>query len=462
MTRHRSNPLRISRLRPLVVGLAVAFGTDVSDGASVVGRDPPSTTLLVQNCDDSGPDSLRDAVDTANALTGDVTIQFDLNAMQCSTITLTSGAIEITRDDLTLQGPGADLLTIDGGYSSVGQSNRILHHTGQGTLAIEYLTLTDAKYFANAAQFGLGGCVYGYTVNLIGVNVSNCRVVASGTSASGGGVAARFSMTMVNSSVSDCAAISDDNSASGGGVFVGSLASGNFTAKYSTIANNTVHSYGSFTGDGGGLLTKTQTTQIQRSTISGNHAQRGGGLYAQHSILLSDSTVSDNQADNVAGIQSGPAVFYSSTLAFNTATAYGRTAGLSADSIQSYSSIFAFNVTDDGSTRVETDVESGDNEVFGADNLVMAVVAGTVVPVGTLSACPRLAPLLDNGGVTLTHGLLPGSPAIDTGNNNENLDTDQRGTGFARVVGAAPDIGAYEWSAGSGEEINASGFEACE
>ena len=59
-----------------------------------------------------------------------------------------------------------------------------------------------------------------------------------------------------------------------------------------------------------------------------------------------------------------------------------------------------------------------------------------------------LGPLADNGGSTLTHALLPGSPAIDTGNNalalDENgnpLETDQRGV--IRVVGAA-DIGAFE------------------
>ena len=100
--------------------------------------------------------------------------------------------------------------------------------------------------------------------------------------------------------------------------------------------------------------------------------------------------------------------------------------------------------------------------ITGADNLIIAAVVGTSPPQNTLNACPRLAPLLENGGSTRTHALLPGSPAIDAGNNAENLDTDQRGTGFDRIVGVKADIGAYEWSADSGDTINRSGFESCE
>jgi len=53
----------------------------------------------------------------------------------------------------------------------------------------------------------------------------------------------------------------------------------------------------------------------------------------------------------------------------------------------------------------------------------------------------RLAPLAFNGGTTQTRALLPGSPALDAGSNtlatNAGLTTDQRGTGFNRVVDSA-------------------------
>src|SRR5439155_10155428 len=66
----------------------------------------------------------------------------------------------------------------------------------------------------------------------------------------------------------------------------------------------------------------------------------------------------------------------------------------------------------------------------------------------------------NNGGPTMTHALLPGSPAISAGSNAnlpadtfdldgdantaEPLPVDQRGVGFARVVNTTVDIGAFE------------------
>jgi hypothetical protein len=56
---------------------------------------------------------------------------------------------------------------------------------------------------------------------------------------------------------------------------------------------------------------------------------------------------------------------------------------------------------------------------------------------------PRLGPLANNGGPTLTMALLPGSPAIDAGNTSLAPATDQRG--FSRPAGLAADIGAFEY-----------------
>jgi hypothetical protein len=56
---------------------------------------------------------------------------------------------------------------------------------------------------------------------------------------------------------------------------------------------------------------------------------------------------------------------------------------------------------------------------------------------------PRLGPLQDNGGLAWTHALLPDSPAIDAGDNEYSLETDQRGR--PRVVNGRADIGAFEF-----------------
>jgi hypothetical protein len=55
---------------------------------------------------------------------------------------------------------------------------------------------------------------------------------------------------------------------------------------------------------------------------------------------------------------------------------------------------------------------------------------------------PILGPLANNGGLTQTMALLPGSPAIDAGDNATCARTDQRGV--VRPQGVACDIGAFE------------------
>src|SRR5262249_58650371 len=71
---------------------------------------------------------------------------------------------------------------------------------------------------------------------------------------------------------------------------------------------------------------------------------------------------------------------------------------------------------------------------------------GTSSLTDTLIGDPRLGPLQDHGGPTLTHALLPGSPALDAGSNGltAGITTDQRGFPFARTAGGTVDIGAYE------------------
>ena len=75
---------------------------------------------------------------------------------------------------------------------------------------------------------------------------------------------------------------------------------------------------------------------------------------------------------------------------------------------------------------------------------------------GTIAAPldPMLGPLGNDGGPTQTMGLLPGSPAIDAGNNAlipSGVTTDQRGTGYPRIVNGTVDIGAFEFGGSTGE-----------
>ena len=56
---------------------------------------------------------------------------------------------------------------------------------------------------------------------------------------------------------------------------------------------------------GGGILSETNTVTIANSTISGNTASSGGGIYLQHSdgsANIINSTISGNKANNGGGI----------------------------------------------------------------------------------------------------------------------------------------------------------------
>jgi hypothetical protein len=75
--------------------------------------------------------------------------------------------------------------------------------------------------------------------------------------------------------------------------------------------------------------------------------------------------------------------------------------------------------------------------------LVNTLIASNTPAGGDTFPDPKLGPLADNGGPTLTMALLPGSPAIDAGNTSLAPATDQRG--FPRPAGQAADLGAFEY-----------------
>lgn len=497
MRTHLSDTLQVSRLRPLAACLAIAFSAETfagldaaevladsghsrpqailasarwntgntalgSPNRAALGSTPehPAATFLVTNCNDDGQDSLRSAVAAANTLNVDSAIEFDLNAMGCSIITLTTGEIDVTVENLTIGGPGPDVVTIDGGYSQQ-YLNRIFKHTAAGVLHLDHLVLTDAKYVTSGNQQALGGCVYSLdTAYLSSTRVDNCHVVSENAAAQGGGVFGH-GVKLVDSVVSNSSAQSQLSEPDGGGIFSDS---GGLDVTGSMVRDNFAQSFVPNPSASGGGVESRGATTFQGSTVSGNTADFGGGILSTHPVAFVNSSIVGNTAIRGYGamdIHDALSIF-NSTVAFNEANEYGRVAGVTASSVYAASTIFADNVTRTGGSAVESDVRSDDGLVSGSNNLIMAAETGTTPPMDTLTGCPRLAPLLDNGGPTLTLALLPGSPAIDAGYDPFALGTDQRGTGFDRVVGANADIGAYEWSEGSGDVINGSGFETCE
>ncbi|CAN5411665.1 hypothetical protein BH11PLA2_BH11PLA2_41560 [soil metagenome] len=76
---------------------------------------PP--VLVVRNTSDSGRDSFRQQVLDSNNLTGTDTITFSSLFNTPQTILITSGEFSVT-DSLTISGPGANLLTVNGNNTS--------------------------------------------------------------------------------------------------------------------------------------------------------------------------------------------------------------------------------------------------------------------------------------------------------------------------------------------------------
>ena len=431
---------RRPRARTVAAALATALGTCTGLGAPGLAR---AHVEAVTNCNDSGAGSLRDAV--ANAADGTTV---DFSDLACATITLTSGAIAVTQDSLTLNGPGAEALTIDGDFG-----DRVLLHSSTGTLRIVGATIAHGKY-ASAAS-ALGGCIASAgSVELFSAVVTGC--ILEGDDAAfpvGGGVYAAGDVSLLASRITSNVvhSVGDADTLVRGG---GAVAAGTVSAKYSTVSDNQAFGDSVHASSAGGLL-GASGANIQYSTISDNYAQFFGGILIMGGAAsqIADSTISGNRAHRVSGVYvQGPLTISNSTIAFNRSD-YGNAALFAQFGVELQSTIVAGNETLQ-SARPD-DLSGGSGAVAtGANNLI--VTSDIPVPGDTIAVCPRLLPLDDNGGITRTHALRTGSPAIDFGNNAAGLDTDQRGAD--RMFGASTDIGAVEWNGDPGFAFR-SGFE---
>lgn len=396
----------------------------------------PTATWPVSSCEDDGPGSLRAAV--AGAASGDTV---DLTALTCSTITLTTGAIEIGTDDLVLEGPGRSLLAIDGN-----QIDRVLVHPYGGTLQVRGLTLRNGRVMAEDYDVTGGGCIASAGYLLIeDSTVRDCTSVAIGSY--GGGIYA-YALALQNSTLASNHALGTHANAGtaafGGGAFVYQM-----LVLDSTVSGNRADHVSTWTSyDIGGGIVTVRGGFVNRSTIDTNFADgRGGGIATFTSMAVSNSTFSGN----VAAAGTGGALFVrrpatfdigNSTISANVATAGGGGVWVGS-STGSYlqSTIVHGNEGGSGAADLEDPYEI---TIAGSTNLVGEVGALVTLPTDTIGLDPRLGPLQYNGGVTRTHALEAGSPAIDAGSNLANLASDQRGDIFPRVDGAAADIGAFE------------------
>jgi hypothetical protein len=108
-------------------------------------------------------------------------------------------------------------------------------------------------------------------------------------------------------------------------------------------------------------------------------------------------------------------------------------------------------------TFPDFDIFYSNATVDGDHNVVMT--SNMTMPADTITDDPLLLPLADNGGPTMTHAFDLTSRALDAGSNPDNLPFDQRGDGYPRVLGAGPDIGAFEAPGAVPDTIFSNGFD---
>jgi hypothetical protein len=277
----------------------------------------PAATVTVTNCDDAGAGSLREAF--TNAVSGDT---IDLTALGCSTISLTSGSLTTSADDLATRGPGAKQLTIDGN-----DTTRLIAHTGYGLLDIDGVALRNGRYDYTGpvlyAGLAAGACVLSSgSITLTNSTVEHCS--ASGTSVSGAAIDALGRLILTDSMVSgvDASAHSDEISATiyGGAVY----AAASYITR-STISNATVSATAStaFSGTFGGgvfsiygiVLTDSRVSGVSVNVAAGKIAYaKGGGIGSPQTVIMSGSSVEDNHVRGTPGVGASGAYTYISAI----------------------------------------------------------------------------------------------------------------------------------------------------
>ena len=280
------------------------------------------------------------------------------------------------------------------------------------------MTVSNSTLSGNLA-FGGGGGIF----NRNGTLTVSDSTLSANRSSDGGGISNTGMVT-----VSNCT-LSGNTAGYGGGI----SNTGTVTVSNCTLSSNTADAY---YGGGGGIFNGDGTLTVTDSTVSANSANGGeawgGGIYTYSTrpVTLTNVTLTANRARTGGGLRVGVElpvlVLHNTLIAGNFRGATGTTRDDVSGALNSGGD---YNLIGDGTGMI------------GLSNGVNGNLVGSAaVPID-----PLLGPLQDNGGPTQTHALMPGSPAIDAGNNAYATDWDQRGEGFPRIVNGIIDIGAFEF-----------------
>src|SRR6516165_4748875 len=356
----------------------------------------------------------------------------------------------LTVNDSTLSGNSAGYgggiynsgtLTLAGSTLS---GNRAYEGAGTYNGYLATLTVTGSTLSGNSAMssfYGGGGIYNGGTLTVSNSTLSGNTAYDS----PGGGISSFGTLTVSNSTLFDNHAYS---SSGGGGIYI---YSGMVTVSNSTLSGNSAPS--------GGGITNYGTLTVSNSTLFGNSAYfiYGGGIYNDGTLTVSNSTLSGNTAaiegGGICTFGTRPVTLTNVTFTANRVNNTNfRGGGLFAfeGSPVLHNTLIAHNFR--GATGMTRDDVNGPLDSSGDYNLIgdgtgmtglSDGVNGNLVGSADAPIDPLLGPLQDNGGPTLTHALLSGSPAVNAGDPNQLGTPDQRGV----IRSGGVNIGAYQASA---------------
>jgi predicted outer membrane repeat protein len=386
-----------------------------------------AATFDVNNTNDSGAGSLRQAILDANAAVGPDTIMFSVTG----TITLASTLPSIS-EDVTIDGPGASSLTISGNNAV-----RVMEVSAGATLDLEGVTV------ANGSEAHGGGILNSGTLT-----VSDSILSANSVSVGGGAIRNFGTLTVTSSTFSGNSATDFGGAIAntGSGITVtitDSTFSGNSSffsgggaiwAGETLIITNSTFS-GNGTGSAGGaIFCACATTTISNSTFSGNGGNQAGGIWTFGTLSITNSTMSGNSSAQ----EGGAIVNASASTSLTNTTLSGNSAGagggvFNTGTLTLKNSIVANSPSGGNCSGSGTIVDVGGNLSWPD-----ATCAG-------INQDPVLGPLASNGGPTQTMALMSGSAAIDAAVDANCPSTDQRGV--VRPQGSHCDSGAFELEA---------------
>ncbi len=398
--------------------------------------------FLVTNTNDAGPGSLRQAILNANAYPGADII--DINAT--GTISLISGGFSIG-DPVTIIGPGASSLTIDGNGTGLW-----VFEASAGVVELSDLTVTDSGFCNSQPNDRHAFTNLGADLKLTRVRMeNNC----------GHDIVNDALLTVTNSTFYGGGWGGIANSGSGSltvtdSTFYGSYASGITNYGTAIVTDSTfseIYDYGVFNR---GVVTITNSTMSTYSGALYNHASGAATVInstlsgswgwvwntTDATLTVINSTISDNFQDGIHN--DGTATLNSSTISGN------RSSGILNNGTVTLTNtiIAAQEGGDPDCNNTGTIISNG----YNLDSDGTCVTHG--VNNDVTNAAPVLYPLQDNGGPTQTHALHDG-PAIDgipAGVNGcgDTLVADQRGSVRPRDGDgdgtSACDMGAFESS----------------